>query len=66
MELHEIRREFIKLRVKQKFYSECKKILNIKFNQDISIRTLKRWQKRFNEEENWDFQNKSKRPNHIY
>jgi len=66
MEIHEIRKEFIKLRVKQYSYSKCQKFLYKKYKIKFHILTLKRWQKRFNEENNWDFCNKSRRPNHIY
>ena len=66
MEIHEIRKEFIKLRVKQYSYTKCQKVLYSKYKQKFHILTLKRWQKRFNEENNWNFCNKSRRPNHIY
>ncbi len=65
MKKYEIRREFIKLRVKQFSYSKCKKILVEKYKYYISIRTLKRWQQRFNHGI-WDFNDKSQRPNKIY
>ncbi len=65
MKKHEIRIEFIKLRTKQNSYSKCKKILEEKYNIKVSIRTLKRWQKYF-DNEIWDYNDKSTRPNKIY
>ena len=66
MEKDEIRKIFIKLRTKQYSYSKCQRILKDKYNFVVSIRNLKRWQKRFNEEEIWDFNDKSQRPNKIW
>ena len=66
MKKYEIRKEFIKFRVKQYSYSKCRRILIEKYNYDVQIRTLKRWQKRFDKEENWDFNDRSQRPNHIW
>lgn len=66
MKKHEIRKEFIKLRVKQHSYSKCKLILKEKFDYDSNIRTLKRWQQRFDKESRWDFCDKSQRPNKIW
>lgn len=37
-----------------------------KYDYIVSIRNLKRWQKRFNEEDIWDFNDKSQRPNKIW
>ncbi|MFP4401764.1 MAG: hypothetical protein ACLFPL_00890 [Candidatus Nanoarchaeia archaeon] len=66
MKIHEIRKEFLKLRVKQNSYSESQKILRDKFDFEVSVRTLKRWQKYFSTQKNWDFRDKSKVPNKIY
>ena len=66
MKKEEIRREFLKLRLKQNSYSKCKRILENKYKYLVDIRTLKRWQKRFNVEDHWNFKDKSKRPNKIY
>ncbi len=66
MNKSEIRREFIKLRVKQCSYSKCSHILNEKYSFKSSKRTLQRWQQRFNLESNWDFCDKSQRPNKIW
>lgn len=66
MKKEDARREFIKLRVKQYSYSKCQRILEDKFQYKISIRNLKRWQQRFDKENNWDFCDKSQRPNKIW
>jgi len=65
MKKEEIRREFFKLRIKHHSYSQCKKILKCKLEIEISIRTLKRWEKRLNETE-WNLRDKSRRPTTIY
>ena len=52
-----IRREFFKLRIKQKSYSKCQIILKEEHKYSVSIRTLKRWQKRFSQKEIWTFFN---------
>ena len=46
-----IRKEFLKLRIKQYSYSKCKTQLKETYGFSISTRTLKRWQKRFSKEE---------------
>lgn len=66
MKKEETRKEFIKMRTKQYSYSKCQRILKEKYNYIVSIRNLKRWQKRFNEEDIWDFNDKSQRPNKIW
>ena len=66
MKKEELRREFIKLRVKQFSYSKCQRILKGKYDFSVSIRNLKRWQQRFDKEDSWDFQDKSQRPNKIW
>jgi len=65
MKKDEIRREFIKLRVKQHSYSKCQRILNEKYKFKVSKRTLIRWQQRF-DKELWNYLDKSTRPNKIY
>ena len=61
-----IRREFFKLRIKQKSYSKCQVILKEEYNYSVSIRTLKRWQKRFSQEEIWDLKDYSRKPKKIH
>ncbi len=65
MKKDKVRKVFIKLRVKQNSYSKCKKILAEKCKYFVCIRTLKRWQQRFDKEIG-DYQDKSTRPNKIY
>jgi len=61
-----IRREFFKLRIKQKSYSKCQFILKEELRYSVSIRTLKRWQKRFSQEDIWDLKDDSRKPKIIY
>ena len=65
MKKDEIRKEFFKLKIYGFSYSQCKKILNGRFNYDVSKRTLKRWIKRL-DSGNWNLLDKSKRPHTIY
>ena len=65
MKKEEIRKEFFKLRIKQHSYSQCRRILKAKHNYDITLRTLRRWNKRLNETE-WDLRDSSKRPKTIH
>ena len=58
------RREFFKLRLKNKSHKECQKELEFKSGKKYGIRTLKRWQKRLNETE-WDLNDTSQRPKKI-
>src|SRR3989344_7220140 len=57
------RREFLKLK-SNKTYEECKNELDIKFGRKFSIRTLKRWNKRFPTTE-WDLNDNTQRPKRI-
>jgi transposase len=59
MKKEEIRKEFFKLRVRHHSYNQCRKIIKAKFNYDITLGTLYRWNKRLNEE-NWDLKDKSR------
>jgi len=61
-----IRREFFKLRLKQKSYSQCKKILKEEYSYPVSIRTLKRWQKKFSEDDSWNLRDKPRKPKTIH
>jgi transposase InsO family protein len=65
MKKEEIRKEFLKLKCKYS-YAKCQIYLENKFKLKFSIKTLKRWYKRFKDEELWDFKDKSRCPNHIY
>ena len=61
-----IRKEFLKLRIKQYSYSKCKTQLKELYGYAVSIRTLKRWQKRFSKEDSWNLIDDSRKPNKIY
>jgi len=65
MKKEEIRKEFFKLRIKGHSYPQCRKVLRAKYNFEITLRTLKRWNKRLNETE-WDLRDSSKRPRTIH
>ncbi|MBN2880862.1 DDE-type integrase/transposase/recombinase [Candidatus Woesearchaeota archaeon] len=65
MEKEILRREFLKLKCKYS-YSKCQLLLKTKFDVEISVKSLKRWYKRFKEENIWDFGDKSRCPNKIY
>ena len=65
MKKEEIRKEFFKLRIKGHSYPQCRKVLRAKYNFEITLRTLKRWNKRLNETE-WDLRDSSKRPKTIH
>jgi len=54
MERHVIRREFLKLKNKDLSYKQCQNELENRFGIKKSIRTLKRWVKRFIEDDEWD------------
>lgn len=61
-----IRKEFLKLRLTQQSYSKCATVLEEKFSYKVSIRTLKRWQKRFAHSESWNLIDSSRRPKRIH
>ena len=60
-----IRKEFLKLRIKQYSYSKCKTQLKETYGFSISTRTLKRWQKRFSKED-WNLIDDSRKPKTIH
>src|SRR3989338_6762730 len=61
-----IRKEFLKLRIRQCSYSKCKTQLKDLYGYSVSIRTLKRWQKRFSKENSWSLIDASRKPNRIH
>ena len=61
MEKHAKRREFLKLKNKGLPYKQCQIELKVKFNIDVSIPTLKRWNKRFLVDD-WDLRDTTQRP----
>lgn len=62
MKKHTVRREFLKLKNKDYSYKKCQEELEKKFEIRKSLRTLKRWNKRFNEDDNWDLRDTSQKP----
>lgn len=66
MEKGIIRREFLKLRIKQYSYSRCKKQLKDTYGYSVSIRTLKRWQKRFSKDDTWNLIDDSRKPKIVH
>lgn len=65
MKKHLIRKEFLKLKIKGHSYKECSKKLNEEFGITTTIRTLKRWWKRFKEDDNWNLKDTSQKPNKL-
>jgi len=61
-----IRKEFFKLKLKGHSYNQCRKILSIKYNYEITNRTLKRWMSRLDNEDEWDLRDKSRKPKIIH
>ena len=65
MNKEEIRKEFFKLKNKGHTNNQCRKIILAQFSYEVTIRTLRRWTNRLNEDD-WDLTDKSRRPNKIY
>lgn len=65
MNKEEIRIEFFKLKNKGFSYTQCKSILKAKFQYDVDIRTLKRWNVKLSHG-NWNLRDNSKRPHNIH
>lgn len=65
MKKTELRKEFLKLRIKGHSYNQCKKLLKTFFESEISTRTLKRWEKKNKTDLNWDLTDKSRKPKTI-
>ena len=65
MKKEDVRKEFFKLRNQGNSYNQCRKIILAKFSYEVTIRTLKRWNKRLETNE-WDLKDKSKRPKTIH
>src|SRR3989344_9091694 len=61
-----IRREFLKLRMKQHSYLKCKTQLKELYEFNVNIRTLKRWQRRFSKDDSWNLIDESRKPKKIY
>ena len=65
MKKEEVRKDFFKLRIQGNSYSQCRKIILAKLGYEVTIRTLKRWNKRLETNE-WDLKDESKRPKTIH
>lgn len=65
MEKHTKRREFLKLKNRGLSYSQCQNELKRILNIDVSIPTLKRWNKRFREDDEWDLKDTPQIPNKL-
>jgi putative transposase len=60
-----IRKEFLKLKIKDVSYSKCQKIILDRFGIFNTIKTYKNWWKRFKEEDNWDLKDTSQKPHKL-
>ena len=65
MDKEGIRKEFFKLKNKGFSYLQCKRILNAKFEYEVTARTLKRWIKRL-DKGGWDLKDSSRKPQKIH
>lgn len=65
MKKHEIRKEYFKLRTKGHSNNQCRKILFMKHDFEVNIRTLRRWTQKLNNND-WDLNDKSRRPKVIH
>ncbi len=65
MQKHTKRKEFLKLKNRGLSYQQCQKELKEKLLIYVSISTLKRWNKRFNKDDNWDLRDTSQRPHRL-
>lgn len=60
-----LRREFFKLKNQGFSYAKCKTIIRAQFEQEISVRTLKRWISRL-DKGGWDLRDESRKPHTIH
>jgi len=65
MKKHEIRKKYFELRAKGHSNNQCRKILFMKYNFEVNIRTLRRWTQKLNSND-WDLMDKSRRPKTIH
>ena len=66
MKKEEIRKEFFKLKINGHSYNQCRKILKVKYNYEITIRTLKRWFHKLDNENDWNLKDRSRKPKLIH
>ena len=65
MEKYFVRKEFIKLRISGKTNKECEKLLRERYEVSYDRRTLRRWWKRFNEDNEWYLRDIPQIPNKL-
>ena len=65
MKKEDVRKEFFKLRIKGFSYEKCKLILSSRLDYRVTVRTLKRWNRRLNEGI-WDLTDYSRKPKTIH
>jgi hypothetical protein len=65
MKKEELRKEYFKLRNKGHTNNQCRKILFVKFNFEVNIRTLRRWTNKLHNTD-WNYLNKSRRAKTIH
>lgn len=66
MRKDQIRKNFFKLKEKGHSYSQCSKILFAKYGYEVNPRTLQRWMHILDNVDDWDLQDKSRRPKTIH
>jgi len=66
MKKEEIRKIFFKLKLKGHSYNQCRKILKVKHNYEVTNRTLKRWMYKLDNSKNWNLEDNSRRPKTIH
>ena len=66
MKKEEIRKEFFKLKIKGHSYNQCRKILLVKHQFEVTNRTLKRWMHELDTNKDWNLKDKSRKPKRIH
>ena len=66
MRKEEIRKIFFKLKIKGHSYNQCRKILIVKYNFEVTNRTLKRWMYKLDNSEDWNLEDESRKPKTIH
>ena len=66
MKKEEIRKIFFKLKLRGHSYNQCRKILIVKYNFEVTNRTLKRWMYKLDNSKNWNLGDESRRPKTIH
>jgi putative transposase len=66
MKKEEIRKIFLKLKLNGHSYNQCRKILLVKYNFEVTNRTLKRWMQKLDNSKDWNLEDESRRPKTIH